>query len=193
MRFAVVPFFVLTASFTLAATPTATTTAPNAAPTKIDMSKPPAPPSNVNVLNFPDVQTVGGTVNIGNLPLTEGNQVKTVPGISNRVLTLIDGEIVFHPGDHWESPEFDISQFTEFYNRLVTGDSLGTGNGGFACSLVARWTNDEAFFVVQNVQFNSMLTPTSLVGIEAKIICDMGGNPGDFVAVRLWRVLLRRT
>src|SRR5258706_3760156 len=44
---------------------------------KIDaMLKPPPPPTDVNVLNFPDVQAIGGTVNVGNLPLADDGSLR---------------------------------------------------------------------------------------------------------------------
>lgn len=70
MRFAFVPFVVFAASLTFASDPSATID-PSAAYYKIDMSRPPAPPTPVYVVNFPDTQAVSGTVSVDNLPAVQ--------------------------------------------------------------------------------------------------------------------------
>jgi len=111
MRFAFVPIVILAASFSLIAAQTATPP-PNVAPNKTDQMRPPPPPSNVNVLNFPEVQTVegtvainnlpavqtvGGTVNVGNLPLDAEGAVRvaggcpTTPPLQARYVDLLPG------------------------------------------------------------------------------------------------------
>ena len=91
MRFAYVPFVVLAASFSLIAAQTANIE-PTPSPIKIDLMQRPTP---VYVLNFPEVQTVegtvtvsnlpavqavGGTVNVGNLPLGDDGSVRVSAG-----------------------------------------------------------------------------------------------------------------
>jgi hypothetical protein len=103
MKLAAISVAFLAASFTLVAAQTATTD-PAIAPIKIDMMRPPPPPTNVNVLNFPEtqavegtvtvsnlpaVQTVGGTVNVGNLPLDTDGAVR-VASASTRAPVMFE-------------------------------------------------------------------------------------------------------
>ena len=74
MRFAFVPFAVLAASLMFAA-PTAPTVKNEIVPASFPWHSP-KPVQYVTVTNWPAVQTVGGTVNIGNLPLDGAGAVR---------------------------------------------------------------------------------------------------------------------
>jgi len=70
MKIALAAVAVLFSSFTLASGQT-TTIDPTVAPPKTAMTKTPPQPASVNVLNFPEVQAVAGTVSVDNLPAVQ--------------------------------------------------------------------------------------------------------------------------
>jgi len=145
MRFAFIPVVLLAASFTLAATPTATADA-TVAPNKLDVSKPPPPPSSVNVLNFPEVQavegtvavsnlpavqTVGGTVNVGNLPLDADGAVRvagacpTAPPLEARYINLLpDGPITLGPREVFNTQAVEARGFSRV-GVVTSGARIG--------------------------------------------------------------------
>ena len=133
-------FAVLVCSSIYAATPTATVD-PNAAPNKIDMSGPPPPPSNVNVLNFPEtqaiegtvavstfpaVQTVGGTVAVGNLPVDADGalRVTSPPARETVLVELIPGGVTIEAHTSYTSPVVDTSNYSRV-GLYATGNYSG--------------------------------------------------------------------
>jgi hypothetical protein len=153
MRFAFVLLATLAASLTLAATPSATID-PSAAYFKIDLSRPPGPPTDVNVLNFPDVQAVSGTVDVGNLPLDADGAVRvtSAPAPARPVVSyeLLSGppeptpgcqcHVWFPCGCATLSPSVDTTGYSKVGLLVRTN-----GVGGAQSELWWRWSDDEPF------------------------------------------------
>src|SRR5580765_1941747 len=84
---------------------TATTTDPTLAVQKVAASKPTPQPSPVNVMNFPDVQGVSGTVDVGNLPVDATGALRvacqcpnTPPVTAQYIDSLPGGPAMLQPG-----------------------------------------------------------------------------------------------
>ena len=82
---------------------------------KIDaMLKPPPPPTDVNVLNFPDVQAVGGTVNIGNLPLADDGALRVTSADTRQpvLIELAPGGVTVESQSTYISPIVDVAGYS---------------------------------------------------------------------------------
>jgi hypothetical protein len=194
MRFGLVSFVVLAASFTLA-----TAQAP-----KIDMTKQPPQPTSVNVLNFPEtqavegsvavtnlpaVQTVGGTVSVGNLPLdTDGalrvtSACPTAPPLQARYVDLLpNGPVIIQPGESFVSEIVDARGYTRF----------GIDLAGQGVSAVTEWTwsnINELFSIVadpRNGTYEDKCQGTPLVngGQRFRLVCLVSGEQMRFKVIQ---------
>ena len=153
MRFVFVPFVVLAASFTLAN-----------AQNKIDaMLKPPPPPTDVNVVNFPEtqavtgtvsvdnlpaVQTVGGTVNVGNLPLDADGAVRVTGAPAKQMVwyELLPGPMAVEPG------AVDFPQIVNVDGFSSIGFSVSPARQDIGISFVSRWAPDDDFRAVADAK-----------------------------------------
>jgi len=101
MKLAAAIVAILACSNSYAATPSATTD-PALNEQKVAMSKPPTSPTDVNVVNFPAVQAVAGTVSVGNLPLGADGAVRVNSGCATsrqtQYVSLIDGPVTIPAG-----------------------------------------------------------------------------------------------
>ena len=101
MKLAAAIVAILACSNSYAATPSATTD-PALNEQKVAMSKPTTSPTDVNVVNFPAVQAVAGTVSVGNLPLGADGAVRVTSGCApsrqTQYVSLIDGPVTIPAG-----------------------------------------------------------------------------------------------
>ena len=101
MKLAAAIVAILACSNSYSATPSATTD-PALNEQKVAMSKPPTSPTDVNVVNFPAVQAVAGTVSVGNLPLGADGAVRVNSGCAplrqTQYVSLIDGPVTIPAG-----------------------------------------------------------------------------------------------
>lgn len=180
MRFSFVPFVVLAATFSLAN-----------AQNKIDATlKPPPPPTSVNVVNFPDVQAVGGTVSVDNLPAVQAvggtvavsnlPAVQTVGGMVNvgNLPLDADGAVRVSNASARQMVRFELldspSEHVQDYTLPVTVDTTGYSSVGLTVTtmpsgsdvvykMLRSWSGDDPF--EQILDYRSAVVP---------------GNPCDF-------------
>ena len=191
MRFAFVPIAVLAASLSLAGTPSASID-PSANYFKIDMSRPPAPPTPVYVVNFPDaqavtgtvsvtnfpaVQIIGGTVNVGNLPLTNDGSVRVSSGATRQMVVqeLLEGPLDLSGG----SVELPISIDTTGYSSV--GFYIRADGPTVYGYISWQWSDDEPFESIIDSRTGSTLTPCQAQS-GARYLCN---NPGGKFKIRL--------
>jgi hypothetical protein len=162
MRFVFVPFVIL-ASITFATAQTVSIDPTVAAPEPA-VTKTPPPPASVNVLNFPEVQavegtvavsnlpavqTVGGTVNVGNLPLDADGAVRVTTAAARQVVwyELLAEPIVYSSGTN-TSVLLPTAIDTTGYKSiavLVRGTQADTGSSAQSFEVRRRWSDDEDF------------------------------------------------
>jgi hypothetical protein len=196
MRFAFALSVVLAASFTLATAQTATID-PAVAPPKIDMTKTAPPPTSVNVLNFPEVQSVGGTVSVGNLPLDIDGAVRvtSTPARAPVLVEAIPGGVTTESGTHFTSPAVNTSGYSwvgfhstgNWYGPEIEWRWAGTGADDFGrvrdnrngpqsdCQAVGNGTHERAVCVVSGVEvrfhlYNAASVPVRLESIQVYLI-----------------------
>jgi hypothetical protein len=187
MRTAVVPFALFVCSFTLVAAQTA-----SVAPT-LPVTKTAPPPTSVNVLNFPEVQavtgtvsvdnlpavqTIGGTVNVGNLPLDADGTLRVTSAPAKH---MIWHELLTQP---LEVPGFRTVTIpaivnTDGFSFVGVGPELST----FSVSLVTRWAADEAFSQVADARIGvNAYGPQSCGSLgNSRLVCP--GTGGDVQVV----------
>lgn len=174
MRSAFVPFVVLAASFSLAN-----------AQNKIDATlKPPPPPTNVNVLNFPEVQTVAGTVSVENLPLDVDGSVRVKCGPNSITYDLLDGSYPLPVGSEWSSVWVPSAEFAKF--TVVVGIGLHV-----ACLLEWRYatTDEQIWDLGPHWGYGygvSNAASGEVVGPELRIQCSSSDADANIANVRVF-------
>ena len=152
MRFAFVPFAVLAASLTFAApiTPTAPLIRSELVPASFPWPWP-LPVQYVTVTNWPDVQPVSGTVNVGNLPLDAGGAVRitSAPARQPMLVDLLTGEVDIDCSTPFVSPVQDVRGYSRAGVRL-------DGSSSLVGTIEWRWEGDApgAFIPVFNSSDN---------------------------------------
>lgn len=174
------------------------------------VSQPQASPVRlVEVINFPEPQSVAGTINVGNLPSTQQvagsvavsnlpavQQVEVIalpstspPPIVNTFLDVLDTDVPLVFGDSWESEVFDTAD----YNRLgFLVERAGGGGSSIRCSLQWQWSEETPFVGIgPQVLANGVPTFTDVSGVLAKLRCSVSSGT-DSVTLSDARVFLRR-
>jgi len=151
----------------------------------------------VLVTNFPAVQTVGGTVNVGNLPLDADGAVRVTgaPAGQPVLVEAIPGGVTIESGTHYTSPSVSTSGYS-WVGFRATGNWAGpeiewrwpgTGADDFgmvrdnrngpqaACQGVGIGTNERIVCAVSGVEvrfhlYNAALVPVRLESIQLYLI-----------------------
>ena len=190
MKIALAAVAVLFSSFTLASGQT-TTIDPTVAPPKTAMTKTPPQPASVNVLNFPEVQAVagtvsvdnlpavqaiGGTVNVGNLPLDAEGAVRvagacpTTPPLQARYVDLIGGTLTLGPFQDFVSAAVSTAGY-QHVGFLYEGE---VGQTYFEWSWV---TDNEWFSMVADARNGADLGPCQSRGeTPLRQVCVVSGS-----------------
>ena len=181
---AVVTTTVLICCAVHAATPTATID-PTVTPNKTDQMRPPPPPTNVNVLNFPEtqavegtvavsnlpaVQTVGGTVNVGNLPFDpHGNlRVSTAPPRQPVLVEMLTETIRIDPQTSFVSPTLDTTGYSHVGFRFE-----GTQ---IAAEIRWRWHDSQTFEQVYDVRNGALASSCVAWAPTGRMVCAVSGE-----------------
>ena len=181
MRFAFVPF-VVAVSFTLAAAQTATINRP-ADYFRIDVTRLALP---VYVLNFPEVQTVsgtvsvdnlpavqtvGGTVNVGNLPLDDDGALRVAGAPARQMVwyELLTEPLVIDAASTVLLPNpVSVDGFEHVGVRVVR-----SGGVTLEVRIDSQWSPDEGFSPVQDSRVGGLCAGA----IEYRLVCPAtGGN-----------------
>jgi hypothetical protein len=142
VRIALVPFVVLAASWSLAAAPSATTD-PVLDDQRIDMTIRPVP---VHVVNLPAVQTVGGTVNVGNLPLDSGGAVRVTSAPARQMVWQeLISEPVSYSGDLLLSAVVNADGYSSVGVLVID-------NSDARVDVFWQWAGDEGFTPVADTR-----------------------------------------
>jgi hypothetical protein len=168
MRFAYVLFAVLICS---------TVNAQN----KIDaMLKPPPAPTDVSVVNFPDVQTVGGTVNVGNLPLDIEGAVRVSSAPARQMVWY---DLITEPISVPNNLLLPTAINTNGYSTVGV---FVIDNADGVADVFWQWADDESFAPVEDSRngFQGVNGEAYRCGglANARFVCS---NTGGNVRVRL--------
>ena len=126
----------------------------------------------VLVTNFPAVQGVEGTVNIGNLPTDENGNVRMTASPFSRVVRLFDGEVTLAYGETWESPVFDTADFSLF--RIMLASRCANGDSGCAgpnCTQLAQWVEGEDWYEYPQELGSPWWLTSEVLGPRTKLSC----------------------
>ena len=170
---------------------------------KIDLAKPPAPPppTDVNVLNWPDVQpvagtvsvdnlpavqTVGGTVNVGNLPLdTDGALRVTSAPARQMVMHELISEPLVLPTPDPTGPgtiSMDLPNIIDTSGYASVGFWLRTvGFNNTGLEPLWQWVDDESFTPWRDARSGTAFSCSG--GGENRVTCS---NLGGKLRIRLY-------
>jgi hypothetical protein len=150
---------------------------------KIDATlKPPPAPTDVNVVNFPDVQAVGGTVNVGNLPVDADGAVRVTsapatPGAQARYVVLFEGDLATPT---WPDAVYTAAVDTKGYSKIGIemqgATSYGTVQWGWGTA-PARfgWVSENA-----DVDASHQNQCINYYGRGGRVICPVQGDSVRF-------------
>ena len=149
---------------------------------------------NALVNNFPKVQAVRGSVNVGNLPLDELGRVEvSLPDEIAPLLTQVADGVVMNAGDTFYTPYFDSTPYKHFRLYLkADGEQIATNFQVHAVDSFDGTTdygrlsvNDSQVFVAEGLRATFYLN-TTLPKLRWRIVYT--GNPVDHpdAAVSAW-------
>jgi hypothetical protein len=142
---------------------------------------PPLPTVPVAVMNFPDVQNVAGSVNVGNFPLAEDGSLRITGAPASVTYKLLDQAFALpSDGPGWASDWFPSGD----YSTVV----LAVGGSSFVCDTFWRYDGGDSATWQAGPSvggLNPGISSSGVFGPELQVQC-RGNSQGTISAVRIF-------